>query len=501
MSIMTRLPFWFHIPTWRCLLASDLALVGTIFLLVSLAYLSSDKINVNEGFGWDGRLYGRWAQDFVPRVFGNRPDYFGVQRIFPSGLVYAGLRLLSVERTNANVILGFVCLNLASVTIAAYVWCRIARLLGISTAGKWLGAIFFFVNFAVLKQMSYYPVLTDMVAFGIAMIMLHCYLTSNPLALSVAVVCGAFTWPPIIYAGIGLLLFPRTGPTQLSRSSRHVAGQIVAAISTGALIVMLALLAMSGHRAGMGKSDPQAPALYVAAAAAAAYLYYGLKHILSTPTVLSLKLPRALSRNGLLIAVVLTVGVTAIQGYLSRDRSSHALILLNLQNVPWTSVIQPGLSYVAHFLYFGPWFALAVFLWKPVCRLIHQEGAGLTLAVALGVVLSLGSESRQSTSFVPLVVPFVVKATDALGWGPGRYCLLAGLSLVFSKIWLTIGPVDDNPQAFPLQGYYLSHGPWIREDMYLIQGFAVLLTSAALWAFWVRGRNGAPTPTQVLSAR
>jgi len=59
----------------------DRALVGAAFLIAVSGFLSSDKIRVGGGFGWDGALYGSWAKDFNSLVLERKPDDYYVSKI------------------------------------------------------------------------------------------------------------------------------------------------------------------------------------------------------------------------------------------------------------------------------------------------------------------------------------------------------------------------------------------------------------------------------------
>ncbi len=72
----------------------------------------------------------------------------------------------------------------------------------------------------------------------------------------------------------------------------------------------------------------------------------------------------------------------------------------------------------------------------------------------------------------------------------GRYRLdraaviaFAGLALVTSKVWLTIGPAD-----LPAPRLFMNLGPWMQLDAYLWQLAATLVVGAVLYAGLWRAR-------------
>ena len=143
-------------------------------------------------------------------------------------VVHYALRLCAVPLTVPNVIRAFQFLNIALLTLTALLWCRVAAELQVGEAGKWLGAIGLFANFAVAKFITYYPVLTDPSALALGMLLLHCYLRRQRFALVLLTALGAFVWINLAYQGALLLAFPRPRPGQEPAVAppRRMAGRI-----------------------------------------------------------------------------------------------------------------------------------------------------------------------------------------------------------------------------------------------------------------------------------
>src|SRR5205823_1444985 len=92
-----------------------------------------------------------------------------------------------------------------------------------------------------------------------------------------------------------------------------------------------------------------------------------------------------------------------------------------LPQTAYAAAAKPGVFLVTHVAFYGPFFLLALFHWRAVCRLVHEQGVGLTLAVLGGLLLSLNSQSRFVLNVFAMLVPFVVKAVDGLGWAARQY--------------------------------------------------------------------------------
>jgi hypothetical protein len=230
--------------------------------------------------------------------------------------------------------------------------------------------------------------------------------------------------------------------------------------------------------------EPYRPALLASVAISLAYLGLGAFPLLDSRRLYDLR--AVFTRRRLLTALgvgVAILAVKALQSGLARPEPFWHLGIL-LTQTAYASVAWPGIFLVAHMAFYGPLFLLAIFLWKPTCRHLHEVGTGLTLAVFVGLLLSLNSQSRYVINIFPMLVPFVVKATETLRWRAAPYALIALVGLLLSKVWFTIntGPFQGRLHEFPDQGLFMTHGPWISPTMYVIQGGLFLALGIVLYA-------------------
>jgi len=186
-------------------------------------------------------------------------------------------------------------------------------------------------------------------------------------------------------------------------------------------------------------------------------------------------LGRSLSLSGLLTGVALLAGHAWLASYLQPQGRG---LQWGLTILCWISVYKPGMQFVAHVTYFGPVVLLAALRWRAVVAGVCAQGPGLALALLLGLVFLPDPQSRHLMLFLPLVAAFTARAwqRDA-SWLLAPFVLAA---LVVSKVWLVINPfpVANTPAdllLFPAQGFFLSHGPWMSDSMYLLQGATGLL--------------------------
>lgn len=483
-------------PNWvnrlSVYLTSDSGLVLAALLISLIGFLFGEKIKFNDGFGMDGVHYGTWAKDFYSNIFVGGVDLYYVQRILPSALVHYALRLVHIPLTNGNIIKAFAILNVIAITASAYIWCRIANKLAISRQGKLFGFMALFLNFALMKWPSYYPVLTDVLGFFIGLLMIYFYLLGNRIGLFILMGLGAFVWPMLIYQGALLLMFPgdevRGKAWAPARYRLNTAAG--AAVSLGVLgyLVWLALKT----NLVFTQIPPMTSLLHLSVTISVLYVFFGLIRLLDCDWLFDFKhMFGYLRRWTFFAAILFFFAIRWLQGQLSNGpspRSSYD----ELYGIVAASLAKPALFYVAHVIFFGPIIVLALFFWKSACRIMHRYGLGLSFCVAFGLFLGLNSQSRQLFSFFPLVVIFVVKAMDEISWGPYHLFLFALVSFVLSKIWLLIGgaPIYLDERKFSDQLFYMNIGPYMSDAMYSIQGTAVLITGVLFYLLYVKHTRG-----------
>jgi hypothetical protein len=486
---------------------SPFVLAIAAFLLAVTVWLLGERIYVQGGLGGDGVIYARWAKDFSSEVFVKKLDTYYIQRILPPAIVHYGMRLFGAPLTDLNVIHAYCVLSVILYTLMGYVWGRIASLLVVSPAGRWLGFVMLFVNYIMLKYTYFLPVTTDIYAYALGLFMLHAYLTGRRVQLAVLTALGAFVWPLSVYIGGSLLVFPATkkAKDELPVLPVRVLAAIVAAGMTAFAIVGIRYVLRTGPELANGLVDPPylAPIqrlLPVSYIVVGAYLFLGLTFLLRSSRLIDRR--QYLGRPqfvGFVVATFVIGGVRLLQGWWSTGVHVFGVGEM-LAITAFTSVAKPGVFLVMHAVFFGPAFLLTVLLWPRVCSLMQRQGVGLTLAILLGLLLSLNSQSRYLLNVFVMVIPFAVMAADELAWKPRFLTLMAGLGVLFSKCWL---PMNGNHQyhgrflEFPDQLLFMTHGPWVSNVMYAVQGVIVLAIGWLIVARRVRTKADAAAPARL----
>ena len=200
---------------WKviCFVVLNVLLIGSTLF---------EQIQVNEGLGWDGIHYADLTRNFIQYMKEHSLNSYKVQRIFPCGIVFILLKLLHLSDSNANIVAVFSAYNIILLNIALFTWFRILKIFSVSSQTMLLCTILLFFNFSIIKFSTFYPVLTDISAFALGMVLLYAYLRNNTVAVVVFGLISAFTHPLLQYFSILLFLFPRNKEKMQVRSRAFV---------------------------------------------------------------------------------------------------------------------------------------------------------------------------------------------------------------------------------------------------------------------------------------
>jgi hypothetical protein len=390
---------------------------------------------------------------------------------------------------------GFGLLNVGLFALIAWCWCGIARELDISSRGKWLGVVGFFSNWLSLKYIFFLPVLTDFAAYALEVLMLYCYLRRATTCLYGVTLLGAFTWPLCLPVGALLLVFPRREAGQKEDKVPRRYGHLVC----GSLLTLAVLMGLRSNMLiyfrlenmdrfcgviGHIEAEPIRFAGWLSLGLCGIYLWWGSCQLLNSDRFFSfayLLKPSRLRTAGMVL--LFWAAVKVVQHYCSIPDPTATNLIGFMKQTAYNAVAKPGVFLVTHVAFYGPLILLALFLWKPISRLVNDQSPGLALALLMGLLLSLNSQSRFIVNLVAMLIPFIVKATDALAWDLRQYGFLGVLCLLGSKVWLTINPCEYTARywEFPTQFLFMNQGPWISNAMYLVQGAAFLFAAGLIY--------------------
>jgi hypothetical protein len=240
-----------------------------------------------------------------------------------------------------------------------------------------------------------------------------------------------------------------------------------------------------------GFLEPIRPAVRLSVAVVLAYVFFGCRSLLDNGALFNVRRWMSWSQFGTLVALAAMIVLIKTAQAALTDRPGYMAFSVYMMVIGIGSVAKPAVFLVAHVVYFGPWLLLTAMLWKPVCAQIHEYGLGVTLAVLIGVMHGLDSESRHAIYLIPMLVPFFVMATESLAWTRGTYIAIAAMSSFASEVWLTIkGTFVDNAFLYPDQLYWMHHGPFISTETYVAHLAGAVVLGALLYIVCFQVQKG-----------
>ncbi|MBF0386020.1 MAG: hypothetical protein HQL27_09155, partial [Candidatus Omnitrophica bacterium] len=420
-----------------------------VFSLAILTFTFGERLGASFGILGDENIYYLISLDLERILFSFGLDRYYVQRILPPFLVHLFAKITSTSLTVDNTVNIFCIFNVVLQVLTAHFWLLICKNLRIGINGVWVGFITLYVNYAILKYLPFTQVTTDMFAYFLGVLIVYLYLESKTFPLFLVSFIGSFAWPTVYWIGFIFLLFPRSEKVfRPEQGAKHNCGYILFpalfAFSLGIIYmkVLKPLYSSEAFSRGMfqfGAVKPLSGFLFLSVMAAVGYIFLSLRTLFRNGfALLSGDAGRKEILKQIFLAAMLIFTVKTTINYFSAI-SQHFNWNTFFENRLIFSISAPFFFLIAHVTYFGPIIILMMFSFRKVCDEIIKCGTGMILVAAFILVASLDSESRHLIFFFPILVPFAIKAVEGVFVSLKKMIFFCVLSLIFSKIWLTIG--------------------------------------------------------------
>jgi hypothetical protein len=467
---------------------TDLAVMIAIVVVGGAITIGwGERIGVHDGEGWDGMAYAAWARAFPKAVLETGLNEYQCDRVLPAAAVYYALSAVGASHTAGHVIAAFQILDLLALVATAVLLVRIALVLGWSRLVTWVAFVATFFGFANAREALYYPTMTDPTAYALGMAMVWAYLARRPVAQWAIAFASAFTWPALLPFGFAALVLPRPIeplPATTGRWHRGVALGIAVAAAAFVTYWFVSVLANPiAIDRWLSRAHhhlyPVAIACIVIPTSVAAYVLARQDQTWSVWPYL-----RGIGWRRIAVAIVAALAILGVR------MLWHARVGTQGRGFGWrelrlyyvaSSVLAPLWNVVHQVTYFGPIVLLAIGAWSRVASTAARWGPAAVLGLATLVLSSVSSDARHLLQIMPFVTVVTITAT-ASWWTPRRALAFAGIYLVWSKLWLTIGyTAIHNSLTWPDQRFFMHHGPWATDATFLAHLAGVVVTAIVLW--------------------
>jgi hypothetical protein len=385
----------------------------------------------NGGLGFDGVRYARIAREPEAALAGSL-DLYSAQRVVPSLTVRLLLALSGTTPGNEEVRMGFSALNLTLLLAAGAAWWTLSGEWVRSSVASWLGFCLLFFSLGSLRQPFYYSPLTDTSAFalGAALVVFHLHRSDIGMLLTLGL--GALTWRSFLPLGVALFLFPRSPQSQPDRSRNSAWPAAAGAFLTCSIAIRA--IAPSGSRIE----------LFLGAATVTALLGAVIVDLLLGGGLRSLAAWRIPHRR-LLLVLGLTGGVVLLIWAMARRQLEtvgagptyvYPVGLFVIRDVIGRGILSPDGFFTNHLRFYGMTPLLVLVLWRPLCQAVHSLGPGMTIYLAVHLLMTPNPESRQLMDGHFAIVLAIAMAAAAARLKVRVVWMTAAFGLVSSTIWL-----------------------------------------------------------------
>lgn len=484
---------------------------GNSYLLMALlvgglglfSLFFGELIPAGGGVGYDGVRYADMVRSLDKMISEGSLSTYYARRTLPSAVVRTMLKFSDSQINDTHIIRGFELYNVALLMGVCWAWHRLAVHFSMSLGGRWIGFCGLFLSYQGSKQTFYDPVLTDVTALLVGILLLLFYVERRPLALLATAILGAFAWPVVTsICGAMLLLFLKAdipehavATSPLLESAKWVRAAklgwmtlFVASVSGfGALGVLRffagAARSRTWHLEGLQVALTGLPSL-VGAGFALVVLAGSVPFVravvasLHKTTMLSAALP-------LMALFVPWAIVRAIASPTLAPPVGLVVALRQLVLPPWGKFLMPVVSLT---VFWGPTVLLLLLNWRAFCVQCRKMGPGVVAVVGMSLPLGLSGEPRQLTLAWPFFVCGAVCAIERMHKGASFKYVYPILAILFGQFWMKFnlapwptGNENASGFEFPQQIFFMHYGLSMGWWAYFIQSGVV-----GLCIVWLR---------------
>lgn len=440
-------------------------------VLITIALLvfnyKGELIEVNQGAGWDGRLYASYTAHFDESIKQKAINEYRFQRILPSVILNKTMLALNIPFTVPNVVAGFRMLNLILLLIALGYFILISRKLNLTPEFEFLGLTALFWCYPILKMPGFNPIITDVGAFALGMMVAYHFLCNHRIVNVLLILLGSFVYPTFILFGL-LLLFP-IEPYQASNERFRLERFILPVLFVLAFVVVYFGYYDQFSDTYADVNPTNKKALFLSFLIALGYCYQigafmpDFKNIRDAVSKV-----KWIYLVPVVLIILLVKYLTSHYASPQPEQMSGGRYIINIIK---QSVANPGVFLVSHIIYIGWLPLLLVFAGKEMVKVIRNYGYGLAILFAGVGFMSLGSESRQLINFYPLFGVLALVALQSKQMLKPWVLVVLGLSsLILSRFWYIIngaGDIGKNLLQFPAQRYFQVFGPWMSNETFV----------------------------------
>jgi len=464
-------------------------IIRSILILITLALIAynhnGEIIPVNDGMGWDGRLYASYAANLERSLNEKAINEYRFQRVLMSVVISKVAGITGTTLDIPTTVKAFKLFNLFWLLLALFYFLLLLQHMKLPDWIEILGFAGLFWCFPILKMTGYNPIITDTGAFALGVAMVYHYLKANYIIMLAIALIGSFVWPTFILFGF-LIFMKKENIQDLKSTGFRLERMLLPAIYLLVFLIVSQAYADQFYDTYADVNPITKSALFISVIIGAAYCYGATGFIPNFSAINDLI--KSIKWLWIIPVVLIFVAVKFIVGHYASPQPEQMSGGRYIINVIKQSVVNPGVFYVSHIIYFGFPLILIAFNGHKFVKVLRNYGFGMLILTGGIIFMSLGSESRQLINFYPLFVILLMQSladlkTPKLEWIIG----LAVLAIVWSRFWYTIndgGDIGKNLLAYPAQRYFQVFGPWMSNPNYFMNLLYCILLTAVVFMIY-----------------
>lgn len=458
---------------------------GLLLLLNGFQAWHYPFIDLAEGLGYDGAWYFHPANHFLPKM-----DNYHLFRIVPATLVYLLKLIVFTKHDYISTARAFQLANILWISVAM----AVTRKISIHMSFSWKQQLFFFsvlfLNFHVLKDSYFNPVMTDTFVLCLSICLLYFFLKKDKAGLFIGYLLMLFTFPlggfvlQIIYMVHQAkdeafeFLLPQKFGVWLASSIGILFFSL-----TGAIVFIL------GRRTVLTFPDEINIYLFpISLLSVSIILFVLIKSHFNLFQLMFLVLKRQLtiSNSGKLVlaaSILVYVILPSFNNSPAKGFSGNFSIA-----PPIYLTLKPFIGYFDNIMYLGPVVVLFLLFQFQIWSKKNLNFSYLVFSFFINLFL-LKPEARHSLFLLPLLAYVVTTQLDFKLLTQRNLLIFSLVCLAFSKFWYPtylatfpkayeiFTPKTNHEifQLFPIQHYFMFIGPLISHYNYFIWFGVILL--------------------------
>jgi hypothetical protein len=433
-------------------------------------------INLADGLGYDGSWYLNSTNTFLPPI-----DDYHLFRVLPATLVYGLKCLFGFGDSTLESVKMFQYFNLGTILLSLVIIELICRFYSLSQNRKWIFYIFIYLNFHVLKDSVFNPVMTDSFAFFLALGLFYFTASNKKIWFIFFILLAFFTMPImcIVYLSERILRnfkFSNINSVGKINLTRVLSGTLILGFTSLTSFLVLYLgrttIVTFPDKINLGLFP-----LALVGTSVAIFFIFEVHSALFKNIIYVLKQVNKFFTWEFGLLLILSVVKSILAHFNGMPPNGFRGIFIF--GAPIYITLKPLIGIIDNIGYFGV-VIIFFFIFLPNFIATHKSFISIYLLTLISCFFMLKPEARHGIMLLPLVGFLVTVSIPEKNLNRSFLILILGFGILFSKVWypvhlawfppgyliFTSAVNHDIFQEFPAQHYFMFQGPMMSHAAY-----------------------------------